>query len=81
MPEDNAHKVLDIYAYFESKPGEVLLSDNFVAIGTRRHWLMNDLQAGIEQAERSGWIEAATRGWRLTENGYREAIVSHDPLR
>ncbi len=73
MPEDNAHKVLDIFSHFGSTAGDVLLSNNFVAVGARRRWRMTDLQEGIEEARRSGWIEGATRGWRLTEDGAREA--------
>ncbi|WP_158811405.1 hypothetical protein [Beijerinckia sp. L45] len=74
MAEDNVHKVLDIFSYFDSKAGEVLLATNFVAVGARRQWRMSDLQEGIEEASRIGWVEAAPQGgWRLTEDGFREA--------
>jgi len=73
VTDDNAHKVLDIFSYFESKPGDVLGSNNFVAVGTRRRWRMADLQEGLEEAHRIGWIATAERGWRLTENGFRES--------
>jgi hypothetical protein len=73
MASENACRVLEIYSHFNSEPGQVLLACNFGTVCARRDWQMTDLQEGLEEANRLGWIEAATRGWRLTESGYREA--------
>lgn len=73
MAEDNAHKILDIYVHFKIKPGEALVSNHFLGVGKLRRWLASDLQNGIEQAHKNGWVEKADLGWRLTEAGFRES--------
>ena len=78
---DNAHKVLIVYDYFKVPAGHDLVSDHFLAIGGRQHWRTEDLQDGIAEANRHGWIEKGDRGWRLTREGYEEAIRSRGPGR
>ena len=72
MAHDNAHKILDVYAHFEKQPGEALVSNHFLGVGRLRRWRASDLQEGIEEAHRNGWVEKAHPGWRLTELGYAE---------
>ncbi len=76
MP-DYAQRVLEIYSYFKSEPGDVLLANNLVAVGSRWGWKMDDLQGGVEAAMDRGWVERAQPGWRLTQIGY-EAAHEHD---
>ena len=78
MRDENGRKVLRIYSEFESEIGDILVSNNFIAVGRRRKWNMRDLQDGIEDAAKSGWIESAEPdpGWRLTAEGYRELAAS-----
>lgn len=76
---DNAHKVLVVYDFFEVRPGEHLVSDHFLAIGRRQHWRSEDLQDGLTEANRRGWIEKGDKGWRLTGDGYDEAVRSRAP--
>ena len=71
MPVDNAHKILEIYASFEAEPGRTLLSNHFLAVGERRRWTPHELQDGIEEAHRRGWVEPG-RGWSLTRAGFDE---------
>ena len=71
MPIDNAHKVLDIFARFKAEPGRTLISNHFLAVGERQRWTAMDLQAGIEEAHRRGWVEPG-RGWTLTQAGFDE---------
>jgi hypothetical protein len=70
--EENAHKILEIYKHFASRPGHVLQATNFVAVGERRRWDMNDLQQGLEFSIERGWIAKRTGGFELTESGFAE---------
>ena len=49
------------------------MANAFVAVGHRRHWPMSDLQSGLEEALRSGWVEEARNDWRLTIDGFEES--------
>ena len=70
--EENAHKILEIYRQFKSRPGHVLRVNNFVAVGARRRWEMSDLQQGLEFAIQHGWIGEKSGGFELTESGFSE---------
>ncbi|HEX8527023.1 hypothetical protein [Allosphingosinicella sp.] len=70
-PEENGRTVLQIYAHFGSRPGEVLRSNNFVAVAARRRIPIADIQDGLEFALEAGWIEETENGsLRLTDEGY-----------
>ena len=72
-PQENGRLVLDIYAHFDSRPGEVLRANNLVAVAARRRIRMSDVQQGLEYAARNGWIEETENGsLRLTERGFKE---------
>lgn len=68
--EQNARKVLDVYSHFRSRPGHVLRSNNFVAVGVQRRWEMSDLQQGLEHALEKEWIRERNGGFELTERGF-----------
>ena len=70
--EDNGRKILDIFSHFRSRPGHVLRANNFVAVGARRRWEMNDLQQGLEFAIERNWIRDKNGGFELTNQGYEE---------
>ena len=73
MSESNLEKVLMVFRHFKTKAGEALVSDHFLGIGRLRHWEVHDLQDGIEEAYRIGWVEKGKLGWRLTEAGFEAA--------
>lgn len=73
MSQSNLEKILIVYLHFRTKPGDALVSDHFLGIGRLRRWDANDLQAGIEEAERRGLVTRARRGWTLTESGHEAA--------
>lgn len=68
---ENARAVLDIYAHFNSRAGQVLLANNFVAVAARRRIPISDVQMGIEYASGIGWIEKTSQGLMLTAEGER----------
>ncbi len=79
IPEENAHRVLEVFSYFESVPGKVLPARNFVAVGERRRWNISDLQKGLEFASAQGWVRKQERGIELTEQGFanmRSSVVT-----
>ena len=77
MLEENVRRALEVYAYFEAKPGEVLTSLHFVPIAKRRHWNINGFQEGIEEVSRRGWLSRVEEGgWRLTDAGYTQIVAS-----
>ena len=75
MSQSNLDKILVVYLHFKTRPGEALVSDHFLGIGRLRRWDPNDLQAGIEEAERRGLVTRAKRGWMLTKSGYEAAAA------
>ena len=71
----NVDKILIVYLHFKTKPGETLISNHFLGIGKYRRWDTNELQVGIEEAERLGLVTRAKRGgWTLSEAGYEAAL-------
>ena len=76
MPIDDVQKIMRIYGYFKAKPGHVLISNHFLAVGLRQRWTAQELDDGIEEARRQGLVDrAAEGGWRLTEAGFRETAA------
>jgi hypothetical protein len=69
-PEENARRVLQIYARFDSRPGHVLRASNFVAVGSRWRIPISDIQDGLDYAAEMNWIEETDNGLRLTEAGF-----------
>jgi hypothetical protein len=70
-PEENGKLVLQIYARFGSRPGDVLRANNFVAVAGRRRIPISDIQSGLEYAAEMKWIEETEKGFlRLTERGF-----------
>jgi hypothetical protein len=70
-PEESGRLVLQIYARFDSQPGQVLRANNFVAVAARRRIPIADIQRGLEYAAEMGWIEETEDGsLRLTEQGF-----------
>lgn len=68
--EQNAQKILEIFSHFKSRPGHVLRTNNFVAVGARRRWDMRDLQQGLEFAISEGWITGENGDFELTTHGF-----------
>jgi len=71
--KENGHKILEIYKHFDCKEGDVLSSNNFLAVGMNKNWDTRELQLGLNFAVETGWLERAPNGWlKLTKAGYRE---------
>ena len=71
--KDNGELVLEIYAHFGSRPGQVLLANNFIAVAARRHIKISDLRDSIEDAVKAGWVEDGPNGsLRLTARGFEQ---------
>jgi hypothetical protein len=69
--EENGRLVLNIYAHFDSRPGDALRANNFVAVAARRHIPIADIQSGLEYAAEVNWIEETENGsLRLTDSGF-----------
>ena len=71
--QENAKKILDIYKHFNSKEGDVLRANNFMAVGSSKGWNMKDLQQGLNFAVENRWLKIEPTGWlKLTESGFKE---------
>ena len=69
--EESGKLVLDIYAHFDSRPGDVLRANNLVAVAARRRVRVSDLQQGLDYAVSRGWVEQTENGsLRLTQLGF-----------
>lgn len=68
--QENGRKVLETYSELNSRPGDVLRTNNFMAIAVQRRWEMSDVADGLEYAVDQGWIEERNGAFRLTDAGF-----------
>ena len=71
-PEENAHRILEIFSKFEMRPGEVLppgaVLTNWIKMVSAR---TDDLNNGLQYAVEHGWITQKTdEKYELTETGF-----------
>ena len=72
-PEENARRVLKIYAHFGTRPGESLSTQNVLAIGDKQGLRTEHLFDGLRYGDKEGWFEDGPTGSvRLTEAGFAE---------
>ena len=70
---ENAKKILNVYKHFNSKEGDVLRANNFIAVGSSKGWDMKDLQQGLNFAVEQRWLKIKPTRWlKSTESGFRE---------
>ena len=69
--KENGRMVLGIYHHFKVRPGEVLVSNNFLAWAGRNRVQVNDVQTGLDYALEAGWIfERSNGSLELTKSGF-----------
>lgn len=69
--DDKARMVLDIFKHFSTRPDEVIMPQNAMAVAMERGWRNEDLIEGLKIAGDRGWIENGQNGTiRLTQNGF-----------
>lgn len=69
--DENARIVLDIFGHFGTRPGEVIMPQNVMALMAKRGWRKDDIVAGFEIAAERGWVEDGPNGSiRLTQAGF-----------
>ena len=72
-PLECAHQVLWVFHHHGRKPGEILRRQSFGEAFDEPDWRARDLDDGLKQAIKAGWI-AQEGGWyRLTQAGFGEA--------
>ena len=72
-PEASARRVLNIYKHFGTRPGEGLLTQNFLAVAENQGLHNNDLLDGLRYGDEKGWFENGPNGSvLLTEAGFAE---------
>ena len=72
-PEENARRVLNIYKHFGTRPGEGLLTQNFLTVAANQGLSINDLLDGLRYGDEKGWVENGPNGFvLLTEAGFAE---------
>jgi hypothetical protein len=75
-PEEVAGEILSIFVgHFNCRPGEVLRTNNFLAVWHGRGLKAEDFKPGMELAAQRGWIEVLSGGtsFRLTKDGFAAA--------
>lgn len=71
--DDKARMVLDIFKHFGTRPGEVIMQQNVMAVSMNRGWRSEDLVGGLQIAGDRGWIENGPNGTiRLTDAGFAQ---------
>jgi hypothetical protein len=73
-PEQCARRVLAVMKDFKVNGGEILTQGSFVKPFTSHPWTFDDLNVGINEAVRRGWITVESDGFmlRLTQSGASE---------
>jgi hypothetical protein len=71
--DDKARMVLDVFKNFGTRPDEVVMPQNIMAVSVKRGWNYQDLLDGLQIAADRGWIENGPNGTiRLTEEGFAQ---------
>jgi hypothetical protein len=72
-PDDNARMVLQIYQSFKARSGHALVESAFVRAAVKRGLVLADIQDGLIEAQRRGWIERGqNNSFVLTDLGFAE---------
>lgn len=75
LPSDNdkARMALDVFQHFGTRPNEVIMQQNVMAVSVQRGWRHEDLVDGLKIAADRGWVEDGPNGTiRLTEDGFAQ---------
>jgi hypothetical protein len=75
-PEQTAREILSIFVeHFKSRPGDVLRSNNFLAVWHSRGLQSEDFKPGMDFAAEKEWVEVIDVGitFQLTDAGFAEA--------
>lgn len=68
---EKVRKVLDIFQHFNGRPGHVIRGNNLYGGAGRLGIPMEDVRAGLIDAEAEGLVERTNNGgFRLTEAGF-----------
>ncbi len=71
--DEKARSVLAIFARFDSRPGEALRPNNFVALAAEMGLRTSDIGEGIKHGQSQGWFEdGENHSVKLTESGFAE---------
>ncbi len=73
LPTDieKARMALDTFKHFGTRPGEVLMLQNFLAVAMKKGWRTTDVVEGLEYGSSQGWFEEGPNHTiRLTAAGY-----------
>lgn len=63
--------VLRIFKDFDTRPGEVLMSQNFTAVAAKNGWRNDDIASGIKRGYALGWFEDGPNGTvKLNDSGF-----------
>ncbi len=69
--EEKGRMALKIFAHFGTRPGEVLLRGNFVAVSADWGWRINDVADGLDYGLKAGWFEGGpNNSVKLTDAGF-----------
>ena len=69
--DDKARMVLGVFKHFGTRPGEVIMAQNAMAVLVQRGWRNEDLADGFKIAGERGWIEDGPNNTiRLTDEGF-----------
>ena len=72
-PEENARNVLEVFRHLDRRAGEVVLEKTLLQTWAKWGWrIEDDLASGLLKAEELGWVERTKRGYRLTDEGFRD---------
>ena len=71
--EENACKVLQIFAHFGTRAGEGIMQQNILAVMADRNWRADDINDGLRWGLENGWFETGKNNFiMLTELGFAE---------
>lgn len=71
--DEKARIILDIFAHFGTRPGEVIMTRNVMALIMKYRWRNDDIVDGFKIAAGRGWVEDGPNGSiRLTEEGFSQ---------
>jgi hypothetical protein len=71
--DEKARLVLDVFAHFDTEPGEPLAMGNLLSIAAMNGWTTTDIADGFRHGVALGWFEEGPNGTALlTPKGLAE---------
>ena len=65
--DENARKVLQIFAHFGTRAGESILKQNILVVMANQNWRADDINDGLKWGVENGWFETGKKQFHYVD--------------